>query len=65
MLPIDKITNLQTALDNKLGNTATAVSASALIETRASTSTTIWTGTQAQYDAIGTKSSTTLYFITE
>ena len=24
-----------------------------------------WTGTQAQYDAIGTKSSTTLYFITE
>ena len=65
MLPIDKITNLQTALDSKLGSTATAVSASALIETRASTPTSIWTGTQAQYDAIGTKSDTTLYFITE
>jgi hypothetical protein len=64
MLPIDKITNLQTALDGKLGSTATAVRASALVETRASTATSIWTGTQAQYDAIGTKSSTTLYFIT-
>jgi hypothetical protein len=38
--------------------------ANAVIETRASAATSIWTGTQAQYDAIGTKSSTTLYFIT-
>lgn len=29
------------------------------------TSITTWTGTQAQYDALGTKSSTTLYIITE
>lgn len=28
------------------------------------TITVIWTGTQAQYDAIGTKSPTTLYIIT-
>jgi hypothetical protein len=38
--------------------------ANAVIETRASATTSIWTGTQAQYDAIGTKNSTTLYFIT-
>lgn len=25
----------------------------------------VWTGTQAQYNAISSKSSTTLYFITE
>jgi hypothetical protein len=34
-----------------------------LIEQRASTQTKIWTGTQSQYDAIGTKDSNTLYFI--
>ena len=32
-------------------------------ETRANTNTKIWTGTQAQYDAIGTKDANTLYFI--
>jgi len=34
-------------------------------ETRANTNTKIWTGTQAQYDAIGTKDTATLYFITD
>lgn len=33
-------------------------------ETRANTNTSVWVGTQAQYDAIGSKSATTLYFIT-
>ena len=32
-------------------------------ETRANTNTKIWTGTQAQYDAVGTKDANTLYFI--
>lgn len=35
-----------------------------LRETRANVNTKIWTGTQAQYDAIVTKDATTLYFIT-
>ena len=35
-----------------------------IIETRASTSLLIWSGSQSQYDAIGTKDSNTLYFIT-
>ena len=34
-----------------------------VVETRASVLTKIWTGTQAQYDAIGTKDANTLYFI--
>ena len=34
-----------------------------VVETRASVLTKIWTGTQAQYDAIGTKDVNTLYFI--
>lgn len=34
-----------------------------IVETRASALTQIWTGTQSQYDAIGTKDSNTLYFI--
>ena len=34
-----------------------------VVETRASVLTRIWTGTQAQYDAIGTKDANTLYFI--
>lgn len=34
-----------------------------VVETRASVLTKIWTGTQAQYDAIGTKDADTLYFI--
>jgi hypothetical protein len=36
-----------------------------VIETRASVSTQFWTGTQAQYDAIGTPDANTLYFITD
>ena len=35
-----------------------------VVETRANVLTKIWTGTQAQYDAIGTKDANTLYFIT-
>jgi hypothetical protein len=38
--------------------------AKGVVETRASTNTNIWRGTQTQYDAIGTKDSDTLYFIT-
>lgn len=34
-----------------------------VVETRASVLTKIWTGTEAQYDAIGTKDANTLYFI--
>lgn len=37
--------------------------AAGVIETRANTVTNIWRGTQAQYDAIGTKDANTLYFI--
>ena len=34
-------------------------------ETRASTGISFWVGTQAQYDALGSVDSTTLYIITE
>lgn len=34
-------------------------------ESRAGAILTIWQGTQAQYDALGTKDATTLYFLTE
>lgn len=49
------------------GNAATATNATKAGEvnnTRDSSSVTIWTGSQAQYDAIGSKISSTLYFIT-
>jgi hypothetical protein len=36
-----------------------------VVETRANVLTKTWTGTQAQYDAIGTKDENTLYFIEE
>jgi hypothetical protein len=36
-----------------------------VIETRANTAISIWVGTQSQYNAIGTKDTNTLYFVTE
>ena len=36
-----------------------------VVETRANVLTKTWTGTQAQYNAIGTKDNATLYFITD
>lgn len=35
------------------------------IKNQSSTSISVWTGTQAEYDAITTKSATTLYFVTD
>jgi hypothetical protein len=47
-----------------VGNTISASGyAVGVVETRASVLTKIWTGTQAQYDTIGTKDANTLYFI--
>lgn len=40
-------------------------SAATLVETNNSNTTSIWVGTEAQYNAIGTKNSNTLYFIEE
>ena len=40
-------------------------SAASLVETNNSNTTSIWVGTEAQYNAIGTKNSNTLYFIEE
>lgn len=45
------------------GNAATATKASTINNTRDSSSLSVWTGTQAQYDAIATKDATTLYFV--
>ena len=49
-----RLSDARTPLSHTHGN---------IVETRASVLTKIWTGTQAQYDAIGTKDANTLYFI--
>lgn len=69
---ISDITNLQTTLDGKapldspaLTGTPT-ISGRTIISNNTSTGTAltqIWSGTQEQYNAIGTKSASTLYFI--
>jgi hypothetical protein len=63
MLPISKITNLQTTLDDLLANSGPASAANKIIETRANVEFSVWVGNQTQYDAINTKDSTTLYFV--
>lgn len=50
-IPQSKIQGLQTSLSAKVSTTGGV--------------TAIWSGTQAQYDAIGNKVATTLYVITE
>ena len=53
MLSLNNVDNIADASKYVLG----------LRETRANTQLKIWNGTQAQYDAIGTKDTTTIYFI--
>lgn len=62
----DATKNSATAtLTNKTisGDNNTITKVNSVKETRANIETMFWTGTQAQYDAIGTKDSNTLYFI--
>jgi hypothetical protein len=46
------------------GNAGTATKASTVNNTKNSGAISMWTGTLAEYNAIGTKDSTTLYFVT-
>ena len=52
-IEMDKLNDIPTSLPANGGNSATVGGF------------TIWTGTQTEYDSIGTKSNTTLYFIKE
>lgn len=58
---IGQVTNLQTALDGKSAKSANLSDLANPLTARQNLK--IWTGTQAQYDAIGTKNADTLYFI--
>jgi hypothetical protein len=46
-----------------LANNGSFLTPNTISETRASTALQFWSGTQAQYDAIGTKNANTIYFI--
>ena len=59
---IANVTGLQTALDGKTTTTYADAGDNYIMNTRMA-GLTLWKGTQAEYDAIGTPSSTTLYFI--
>lgn len=57
---ISEVTGLQTELNGKSASTHTHDS---IIQTNGNTALQFWKGTQAQYDAIVTKDSNTIYFI--
>lgn len=57
---ISEVTGLQTELNGKAASTHKHNS---IIQTNGNTALQFWKGTQAQYDAIATKNSNTIYFI--
>ena len=57
------VANYVTGLDYQTGS-GTVAKANSVSETRASVQTYVWVGTNAQYQAIGTKNTATLYFVT-
>ena len=63
MHEVADINNLQTTLDSKASTTYVDTADNYIINTLMG-GLKLWTGTQAQYDAIVTKNATTLYFIT-